>query len=173
VPTGLLLPPPKDVTCFIPEDLALVLSRSAFEQLFGCAYATTSGVCCLGTVKQEGERCRIERSYLVPQSGSAGHTELDAEAVAALVEERIAEGRAEEARSIKCWAHSRPLCSWRKPAFPALASGEQSLLDRQGRRRIRVGRRRSFLPWSKDGDWPRRRSIRIGRTGTWGLSAHA
>ena len=107
-PAGLVLPPTKDVTCFIPEDLAVVLSREAFEQLFAYAYSTSSEVCCLGTVKQEGGRFRIERFYLVPQSGSFGHTELDDEAVAALVEDLIAEGKAAEAHSLKCWAHSHP-----------------------------------------------------------------
>lgn len=90
-PTGLRLPPAKDVTCFIPEGLAVILSREAFEQLFGYAYSITSEICCLGTVNQEGERFRIERFYLAPQSGSAGHTELDQEAVAALVEELLAQ----------------------------------------------------------------------------------
>lgn len=107
-PTGLRLPPSKDVTCFIPEDLALILSREAFEQLFGYAYSTTREVCCLGTVRQEGQRFRIERFYLVPQSGSLGHTELDQEAVAALVEELLAQGKREEAHSLRCWAHSCP-----------------------------------------------------------------
>ena len=68
-PAGLPLPPSKDVTCSIPEDLTVVLSREAFEQLFGYAYSTTSEICCLGTVRQEGARFRIERFYLVPQSG--------------------------------------------------------------------------------------------------------
>lgn len=78
-PTGLRLPPAKDVACFIPEDLTVILSHHAFEQLFAYAYSTTSGICCVGTVKREGERFRVERFYLVPQSGSAGHTELDQE----------------------------------------------------------------------------------------------
>jgi len=96
------------LTCFIPESLAVILSRQAFEQLFGYAYGTTTEISCLGTVKHEGERFRIERFYLVPQLGSLGHTELDQEAVAALVEELLAQGKAEEARSITCWAHSHP-----------------------------------------------------------------
>jgi len=102
------MPPSKDVTGFIPEDLAVILSREAFEQLFGYAYSTSSEICCLGTVKQEGERFRIERLYLVPQSGSLGHTELDEEAVAALIEKLLAQGKGEEAHSLKCWAHSHP-----------------------------------------------------------------
>jgi len=107
-PTGLRLLTSKDVTCFIPEGLVVILSREAFEQLFGYAYSTTSEICCLGTVKQQGQRFRIDRFYLVPQSGSAGHTELDQEAVAALVEELMAQGKGEEAHSLRCWAHSHP-----------------------------------------------------------------
>ena len=107
-PAGLRLPRIKDVTCFILEDLAVILSRQAFEQLFAYTYSATSEICCLGTVKQEGERFRVERFHLIPQSGSAGHTELDQEALASLVEELIGQGRAEEARSLKCWAHSHP-----------------------------------------------------------------
>jgi len=71
-PIGLRLRPAKDVTCFIPEGLAVVLSREAFGQLFSYAYSTTSEVCCLGTVKQNGERFRIGRLYLVPQSKLPG-----------------------------------------------------------------------------------------------------
>lgn len=89
-PAALPLPPSKDVACFIPENLAVILSREAFEQLFGYAYSTTTEISCLGTVRQEGERFRIERFYLVPQSSSVGHTELDQEAVAALVENLLA-----------------------------------------------------------------------------------
>ena len=104
-PAGLLLPPSKDVACFIPRALAVVLSHQAFERLFGYAYSATSEICCLGTVKQVGERFRVERFYLVPQLGSLGHTELDEEAVAALVEELLAQDKGEEAHSVRCWAH--------------------------------------------------------------------
>ena len=107
-PLGLQLSAKKDITCFIPEHLVVVLSPEAFEQLFSYAYSTTSEICCLGTVKQQGERFRIERFYLVGQTGSSGHTELDQEALAALVEELLAQGKLEEARSLRCWAHSHP-----------------------------------------------------------------
>jgi len=107
-PLGLQLSAKKDVTCFIPEHLAVILSREAFEQLFSYAYSTTSEICCLGTVKQEGERFRIERFHLVGQTGSSGHTELDQQALAVLVEELLTEGKSEEARSLRCWAHSHP-----------------------------------------------------------------
>ena len=107
-PRGLRLQPIKPVTCSVPEGLAIILSREAFGQLFGWAYSTSTEISCLGTVKQEGERFRVERFYLVPQSGSAGHTELDEDAVAELVEELLAQGKGEEARSLKCWAHSHP-----------------------------------------------------------------
>lgn len=59
-PTGLKVSPSKDITCFIPEHLAVILSREAFEQLFAYAYSTTNEVCCLGTVRQEEGRFRIE-----------------------------------------------------------------------------------------------------------------
>ena len=39
-PIGLRLPSSEDVTCFIPEGLAVILSREAFEQVFGYAYST-------------------------------------------------------------------------------------------------------------------------------------
>jgi hypothetical protein len=107
-PLGLQLSGKKDMTCFIPEHLAVILSREAFEQLFSYTYSTSSEVCCLGTVKQQGERFRIERFYLVGQTGSSGHTELDQQALAALVEELLAQGKLEEARSLRCWAHSHP-----------------------------------------------------------------
>jgi len=107
-PLGLQLSAKKDSTCFIPEHLAVILSREAFEQLFSYAYSTTSEICCLGTVKQQGERFRVERFHLVGQTGSSGHTELDQQALAALVEELLAQGKAEEAHSLKCWAHSHP-----------------------------------------------------------------
>ena len=107
-PAGLRSPRTKDVTCFIPESLAVVLSPEAFEQLFGYAYSTTSEICCLGTVRQEEGRFRIERFYLVPQSGSIGHTELDQGAVAALAEELLPQAKGKEAHSLKWWAHSHP-----------------------------------------------------------------
>ena len=107
-PIGLQISRNKELTCFIPEGLTVALSREAFEQLFSYAYSTASEISCLGTVKEEGERFRIERFYLVGQAGSLGHTELDQEALAALAEELLAQGKAEEARSLRCWAHSHP-----------------------------------------------------------------
>ena len=38
----MLLPASEDVACFIPEDLAVILSRQAFEQLFGYTYSTAA-----------------------------------------------------------------------------------------------------------------------------------
>jgi hypothetical protein len=56
----------------------------------------------------------VERFYLVEQASSAAHTEMEPEAVGRLVEGLLAEGKAEEARAIKCWAHSHPgmKCFW-------------------------------------------------------------
>ena len=107
-PHGVRLLPMKETCCYLPQELSVTLSREAFEQLFAYAYSTASEICCLGTVKQEGECFRVERFCLVPQSGSLGHTELDQEAVAALVEELLAQDKGEEAHSLKCWAHSHP-----------------------------------------------------------------
>ena len=42
----------------------------------------------------EGERFRVERFHLVPQTSSLGHTELDDEAVATLVEELLTQDKA-------------------------------------------------------------------------------
>ncbi len=102
-PTGLQLLPSNDVTCFIPENPAVILSREAFQQLFSYAYSTSSEICCLGTVTQKGERFRIERFYLVGQTGRLGHTELNQGAVAALVE-GLAQGKGDEAHSLTGWA---------------------------------------------------------------------
>ena len=49
-PLGLQLSARKDVTCFIPENLAVILSREAFEQLFSYAYSTTTYIASSGNV---------------------------------------------------------------------------------------------------------------------------
>ena len=107
-PMGVRISKEKKLECAVPDDLAVVLSQEAFHQLFGYAYATASEICCLGTVKQEGPVFKIEKFYLVDQKGSCAHTELDQAAVGLLVEKLLSEGRAEEARSMKVWAHSHP-----------------------------------------------------------------
>jgi len=86
----------------------VVLTAEAFQQLFGYAYAIDSEISCLGAVRREGNLFVVERFYLVNQTGSGAHTEMDDTALAELVEHLLAEGKAQEARSIKCWAHSHP-----------------------------------------------------------------
>ena len=60
-PYGVRLLPMKGTCCYVPQELSVTLSREAFEQLFGYVYSTADEICCLGTVKQVGERFRIER----------------------------------------------------------------------------------------------------------------
>jgi hypothetical protein len=92
----------------VPDDLRVVLTAEAFQQLFGYAYATDSEISCLGAVRREGNLFIVERFYLVNQTGSGAHTEMDDTALAELIEKLLADGKVEEARSIKCWAHSHP-----------------------------------------------------------------
>jgi len=115
-PQGIRLSEGKDQTCSIPGDLAIVLSQEAFTQLFGYAYATPLEISCLGVVKKDGPVFRIERFHLVRQTSSTGHTELDNEAVTALIEGLIGEGARDEVTRLKCWAHSHPgfKCFWSK-----------------------------------------------------------
>ena len=96
------------MTCTVPRDLAVVLSPEAFTQLFGYAYATSLEISCLGVVRREGARFLIERFCLVKQQCSTGHTELDQEAIAAVVAQLCREGKSEELTALKCWAHSHP-----------------------------------------------------------------
>ena len=107
-PAGILLSKRDRLTCAVPDDLRVVLTAEAFQQLFGYAYATDSEISCLGAVRREGNLFIVERFYLVKQEGGAAHTEMDDTALAELVEKLLADGKVEEARSIKCWAHSHP-----------------------------------------------------------------
>ena len=107
-PTGLVISKDKNISVSIAEDLAVVLTQDAFEQLFGWAYSTSMEISCLGSVRPEGNRFIIERFYLLKQSGSSAGTELDQLAMAELIEKLIAEGKRDEAKRIKCWAHSHP-----------------------------------------------------------------
>ena len=107
-PLGIPLSAKERLAMSVASDLAVLLSRKAFEQLFAWAYATASEISCLGVVRREGNLLVVERFHLVKQTGSAAHTEMDADALATLVEELLAQGKAEEARSLRCWAHSHP-----------------------------------------------------------------
>jgi hypothetical protein len=115
-PAGLLISKPEKLSCFLPEDLKVVLAKEAFDQLFGYAYATSSEISCLGNVRREGDVFIIERFYLVKQNGGSAHTEMEPSAIAELVEQLLSQGKADEARAIKCWAHSHPgmSVSWSK-----------------------------------------------------------
>lgn len=107
-PTGLIISKNESMGVSVAEDLSVVLTKNAFEQLFGWAYSTPREISCLGSVKREGNRFIIDRFYLLKQSGSSTGTELDQTSMAELVERLIAEGKREEAGRIKCWAHSHP-----------------------------------------------------------------
>lgn len=107
-PTGLIISKNENINVSIAEDLAVVLAKNAFEQLFGWAYSTSREISCLGSVYRDGNRFLIERFYLLKQSGSSVGTELNQLAVAELVEQLIRDGKREEAQSVKCWAHSHP-----------------------------------------------------------------
>ena len=107
-PTGLIISKNEKIGVSVAEDLAVVLTKNAFEQLFGWAYSTSREISCLGSVLHEGNRFIIEQFYLLKQSGSSTGTELDQTGMAELMERLIAEGKREETGRIKCWAHSHP-----------------------------------------------------------------
>ena len=107
-PTGLIISKNENIGVSIAKDLSVVLTKDAFEQLFGWAYSTSREISCLGSVLRDGNRFIIDRFYLLKQSGSSTGTELDQSAIAELVEKLITEGKLEEAKRIKCWAHSHP-----------------------------------------------------------------
>lgn len=107
-PAGVQFSKPEKLSCFVPEDLRVILTKDAFEQLFGYAYATSSEISCLGSVRREGNVFVVERFYLVKQDGSSAHTEMEPSAIAEMVEQLLSQGKTDEARAIKCWAHSHP-----------------------------------------------------------------
>jgi len=107
-PLGLSLRNSEKLSVSIAENLAVVLTKDAFEQLFGWAYSTSKEISCLGSVHRDGNRFFIDKFYLLKQSGSSASTELDQDAVAELMEQMMAEGKTDEAQRIKCWAHSHP-----------------------------------------------------------------
>lgn len=107
-PAGLIISKNENMGVSVAEDLAVILTKGAFEQLFGWAYSTSREISCLGCVGRDGNRFTIEQFYLLKQSGSSTGTELDQTGMAELMERLIAEGKREEAGRIKCWAHSHP-----------------------------------------------------------------
>jgi proteasome lid subunit RPN8/RPN11 len=115
-PAGISVSKSQNLKCFVPEGLQVVLARNAFEQLFGYAYATNKEISCLGVVRRAGSAFIVERFHLVAQEGGSAHTEMDPAALGGLIETLLVEGKADEARAIKCWAHSHPGmgCFWSK-----------------------------------------------------------
>jgi proteasome lid subunit RPN8/RPN11 len=107
-PAGIQFSTHRQPEVAIAKDLAVVVTHHAFEQLFGWSYATNREISCLGSIRRDGNRFIIEEFYLLKQTGSNVSTELDQTAMAELMEKLLAEGKHEEARSIKCWAHSHP-----------------------------------------------------------------
>ena len=55
-PTGIVISDREAIKVSVAEDLAVILSRNAFEQLFGWAYSTYTEISCLGSVRREGSR---------------------------------------------------------------------------------------------------------------------
>lgn len=107
-PAGIVVSKKENMSVSVSQDMAVILTDSAFKQLFGWAYSTVREISCLGSVSRDGNRFIIEQFYLLKQSGTSASTELDQEAVAAFLEQLIAEGKKEEAGRIKCWVHSHP-----------------------------------------------------------------
>ncbi len=115
-PSGVSVSKSQTLKCFVPEDLRVILAKEAFEQLFGYAYSTNREISCMGVVRRQGSTFTLERFHLVGQEGGSAHTEMDPAALGTLIETLLGEGKADEARAIKCWAHSHPGmgCFWSK-----------------------------------------------------------
>lgn len=107
-PTGMIVSKSEKPSCYLPDDLQVILSQEAFEQLFGYAYATANEISCLGVVKRQGNCFIVERFHLVAQEGGLARTEMNPQALAELMTALLQQGKKEEARSLKCWAHSHP-----------------------------------------------------------------
>lgn len=107
-PAGILLSKPEKHACHIPDDLCVLLTPEAFEQLYAYAYATAQEISCMGVVRRDGNCFIVERFHLVKQEGGMAHTEMDPAALGTLMEDLLAQGKTQEARSLKCWAHSHP-----------------------------------------------------------------
>jgi len=107
-PLGLSLPSSEKLSVSVAEDLAIVLTKDAFEQLVGWAYSTSKEISCLGSVHRNGNRFFIDKFYLLKQSGSSASTDLDQDAIAELIDQLLADGKADEAIRINSWAHRHP-----------------------------------------------------------------
>ena len=107
-PHGIPLGPSKQVEVTLPKDLTVVLTQTAFSQLFGFAQATELEVSLLGIVDRDGSRFTVSEFFLVPQKGAHSHTETDPAAIGELIERLMTEGRSDDAKKLRCWAHSHP-----------------------------------------------------------------
>jgi proteasome lid subunit RPN8/RPN11 len=105
LPSGIPIQAEGQFSVSVSEELKVILTREAFAQLFGYVYATEMEVSCLGNVVQEGFVFKITKFYLLKQTGSAAHTELEPEAVAELTESIHKAG---ETCLLRAWAHSHP-----------------------------------------------------------------
>jgi len=105
---GIQLDRAKPIEVTVPEHLAVVLTSKAFSQLFSYAEATDLEVSLLGIVERDKSLFTVQEFFLVEQSGAYSHTELKASAVREMVERLIADGRSDDAKNIRCWAHSHP-----------------------------------------------------------------
>ena len=108
-PLGLRLDPAKQIEVTVPKTLAVMLTRKAFSQLFGFADATELEISLLGIVEREKSLFTVREFFLVEQNGQHAHTELEPSAVGELIERLVAEGRADDAKKLRCWAHSHPM----------------------------------------------------------------
>ena len=106
--TGVPLGPAKQIEVVLPKDLTVVLTQTAFSQLFGYAQATELEVSLLGIVEREGDIFSVSEFFLVPQRGAHSHTETDPAAIGELIERLMTEGRSDDAKNLRCWAHSHP-----------------------------------------------------------------
>ena len=107
-PHGIPLGPSKQVEVALPKDLIVVLTQTAFSQLFGYAGATELEVSLLGIVDRDGSVFTVREFFLVPQKGAHSHTETDPAAIGELIERLMLEGRSDDAKKLRCWAHSHP-----------------------------------------------------------------
>ena len=105
---GIPLGPSKQVEVTLPKDLIVVLTQTAFSQLFGYAQATELEVSLLGIVERDGSTFTVCEFFLVPQRGAHSHTETDPAAIGELIERLMMEGRSNDAKKLRCWAHSHP-----------------------------------------------------------------
>jgi hypothetical protein len=105
---GMSLSPKKQIEFSLPVTPVISITIQAFSQLFGYAYATDIEVSLLGIVDRGGSVFTVREFFLVEQSGHRSHTETDPVAIAELIEKLIADGRSDDARKLRCWAHSHP-----------------------------------------------------------------